>query len=167
MRFKLKNTKMIWCMAEKISLRIATLADAKAIANVYVASRREFVAFAPLVHSEESIYQWIYETLIPTNQVIIAEENGIIVGMMAWSKKAGVGWIDQLYISPDAVGQGLGVLFLKAAKSTLGSPIRLYTFQENVGARRFYERHGFQALEFSDGSANEEHCPDVLYQLQF
>jgi ribosomal protein S18 acetylase RimI-like enzyme len=48
--------------------------------------------------------------------------------------------------------------------ANLTSPIRLYTFQENDGARRFYERHGFRAIEFGDGSNNEENCPDVLYE---
>ena len=44
-------------------------------------------------------------------------------------------------------------------------PIRLYTFQANLGARRFYERHGFSAIEFTDGEGNRERCPDVLYEL--
>ena len=42
----------------------------------------------------------------------------------------------------------------------------VYTFQANAGARRFYERHGFVPVEFTDGQANEERCPDVLYELQ-
>ena len=41
--------------------------------------------------------------------------------------------------------------------------LELWTFQVNVGARRFYERHGFRAVELTDGSANEEHEPDVRY----
>jgi hypothetical protein len=28
----------------------------------------------------------------------------------------------------------------------------------------FYERHGFMAIEFTDGSGNEEKEPDVLYR---
>ncbi len=48
---------------------------------------------------------------------------------------------------------------------TMSLPIRLYTFQANLGARRFYSRHGFVAIEFGDGRANEERCPDVLYEL--
>lgn len=39
----------------KFSLRKATTADATAIANVYLASRKAFVSFAPLIHSDESI----------------------------------------------------------------------------------------------------------------
>ena len=75
-----------------------------------------------------------------------------------------MGWIRQLYIHPNAVGHGVGTLMINMAKSILGSPIRLYTFQENIGAKRFYERHGFQAIGFDDGSGNEENCPAVLYE---
>jgi ribosomal protein S18 acetylase RimI-like enzyme len=41
----------------------------------------------------------------------------------------------------------------------------LYTFQQNTGAPRFYERFGFKAVQFTDRSENEERCPDVLYEL--
>ena len=46
----------------------------------------------------------------------------------------------------------------------LGSPIRLRTFQENIQAMRFYEKHELKIVELSDGSKNEEQCPDVLYE---
>lgn len=151
-------------MALKALLRKATLADAAAITNVYLRSRKEFVAFAPLNHSDESIKQWICEILIPGNEVIVAVEDDIIVGMMVLSKNGEIGWIDQLYLSPETVGRGIGSLLLEKAKSTLGSPIRLHTFQENLGARRFYETHGFRVLALSNGSENEENCPDVLYE---
>jgi hypothetical protein len=39
----------------------------------------------------------------------------------------------------------------------------LWTFQKNVAARRFYEDRGFQAVEETDGSRNEEREPDVHY----
>ena len=48
---------------------------------------------------------------------------------------------------------------------TLQVPIRLYTFQANLGARRLYAWHGFRVIEFTDGQANEEHCPDALYEF--
>lgn len=151
-------------MSQNLLLRKAALTDATSIATIYLDSRKAFVAFAPLAHSEESIHQWIREILIPAGQVTVAEENGLVVGMMALSKKESIGWIDQLYLDPAVVGRGIGALLVKAAKSALGSPIRLHTFQKNVKARRFYERHGFQILELSDGSTNEENCPDMLYE---
>jgi ribosomal protein S18 acetylase RimI-like enzyme len=102
--------------------------------------------------------------LIPDHHVIVVEQNSRIIGMMALSKIEGTGWINQLYLHPDAVEQGVGTKLIERAKAKLGSPIRLYTFQENQGAIRFYERHGFKAIQYSDGSENEENCPDILYK---
>lgn len=151
-------------MTSKLLLRKATSLDANDIAKVYLASRKELVSFAPLVHTDESIYQWVNEVLLPNEQVIVAEESGIIIGMMSLIKDKDVGHIRQLYITPAAVGRGIGTLMLNLAKSLLNSPIQLYTFEKNIGARRFYERHGFQATGFNDGSGNEENCPAILYE---
>ncbi len=151
-------------MTYKLILRKASTSDANDIANVYLTSRKKLVAFAPLVHSDESVYQWICKDLLLNEHVIVAEENKAIIGMMSLTKHEGIGRIRQLYILPSAVGHGIGSAMIKMAKSILGSPIQLYTFQENIGARRFYERHGFLAIEFNDGSENEENCPAVLYE---
>jgi hypothetical protein len=43
------------------------------------------------------------------------------------------------------------------------SGLQLWTFQINRRAQQFYERHGFAAVEWTDGSANEEREPDVRY----
>lgn len=145
-------------------LRTATLEDANAIANVYLASRKELVSFAPLIHTDDSIKQWVREVLLVNEQVIVAEKCGAIIGMMSLTSDKGIGRIKQLYVLPSAVGHGIGTSMISMAKSILGSPIQLYTFQENIGTRRFYERHGFRAIEFDDGSGNEENCPAVLYE---
>lgn len=147
-----------------IKLRTAIPADADAVCEVYLASRKRFLPFAPSAHSDNEVRQWIRERLIPTGGVTVASMDGVIVGMMTISKSEAYGWIDQLYLHPDAVNQRIGTQLLLHAKSALGSPIRLYTFQANTGARRFYERHGFVAIEFGDGSKNEENCPDALYE---
>jgi hypothetical protein len=39
-------------------------------------------------------------------------------------------------------------------------------FQPNNEARRFHERNGFSPIRFTAGGANEEKCPDVLYELR-
>jgi ribosomal protein S18 acetylase RimI-like enzyme len=147
-----------------VSFRTATDEDAEAVAKVYLLSRRTFVAFAPMAHSEDETRDWIKTVLIPTGRVTVAERNGQIVGMMTLEETDGVGWIEQLYLHPNAVGQGIGSALVARAKAELPSPIRLYTFQENAGAIRFYTRHGFQPIAYGDGSGNEEGCPDVLLE---
>ncbi len=147
-----------------VQIRSATIADAEAVSEVYLASRKEFLSFAPLVHTDTDVRRWIRGELIPTGRVTVAIQSDKVVGMMALSDHGKVGWIDQLYLHPCAVGRGIGTQLLERAKSAMGTPIRLYTFQANTEARRFHQRHGFQAIAVSDGSGNEEHCPDVLYE---
>jgi len=147
-----------------LSLRPATPDDAEAIADLYLASRKTFVSFAPLAHSDTDVRHWIATILIPSGTVTVAVSDEQIVGMMATSHENGYRWIDQLYLAPAFAGRGIGSLLLTQAMQQLNPPIRLYSFQVNTGARRFYERHGFLAIAFSDGKENEEQCPDVLYE---
>jgi ribosomal protein S18 acetylase RimI-like enzyme len=151
-------------MQTPLNFRIATQADVQAVIHVYLASRKEFVPFAPLAHSDGDIHQWIQQNLIPTGRVTVVEEDRKVIGMMALSADETAGWIDHLYLHPNAVGRGIGSKLIEQAKASLGSPIRLYTFQQNVKAIKFYEHHGFKAIAYSDGSGNEENCPDILYE---
>jgi GNAT superfamily N-acetyltransferase len=130
-----------------VLFRTATSADAD---GVYLASRKRFLPFAPLAHSDAEVRRWVADHLIPSAGVTVACRDGGVVGMMAVSRDAEASWIDQLYVDPSAVARGIG------------TRIRLYTFQANDGALRFYARHGFRTLAFGDGSGNEEGCPDVL-----
>lgn len=155
-----------------IEIRPATVADAAAICEVYLTSRKVTQPYTRLVHSDAEHLQWITEKLIPQEEVSVAEVDGAIVGMMALTRDAQGIWIDQLYLLPDWTGRGIGSQFVELARARLNSgpdhparsSIRLYSFQENSGARRFYERHGFKAIAFGDGSGNEEGTPDVLYE---
>jgi GNAT superfamily N-acetyltransferase len=150
--------------AGQVSIREGTHTDAGAIGEVYLASRKTFLPYAPLAHTDEEVRRWIGQVLIPQGGVFVAAVEDMVVGMMALSRDGQVGWIDQLYLRPEAVGGGIGTQLLMRAKAELGSPIQLYTFQQNHAARRFYERHGFRAIAFTDGQENEELCPDVLYE---
>jgi GNAT superfamily N-acetyltransferase len=142
---------------------MATPSDASMISHIYLASRKEYLSFAPLIHSDADIYHWIHDVLIPNFQVWVVEQDNVMIGMMAIIENRGINWIEQLYLLPEMTGCGVGSLFLEKVKS-LQRPIRLRTFQENHGARRFYEHHGFKILEFADGSGNEEQCPDMLFE---
>ncbi len=104
------------------------------------------------------------EVLIPGGGVHVATIGVRVVAMFAASCAPGASWIEQLNVQPGCTGRGLGARLLEAAHAMLEPPIRLHTSQENAGARRFYERHGYVAVAFADGSGNEERCPDVLYE---
>ncbi len=145
--------------------RQAIPSDAPGVADVYLASRKTFLPFALLAHSDSEVRQWIADVLIPSGRLTVAATAHEIIGMMALSHVEQFDWIEQLYLHPAAVGRGIGSQLLERAKEELGPLIRLYTFQANTASCRFYERHGFRVVAFSDGQANEERCPDVLYEL--
>jgi len=149
-----------------LNLRRASNSDAEAIAEVYLRSRKELVACAPLVHSDQSVREWIRHKLLPEGDVTVATHAGVLVGFLSVSRSAECSWIAHLYLLPTYTRRGIGTAFLNHARNTLPPPIRLYTFQCNDSAREFYERHGFKAIAYSDGSENEEKCPDILYEWQ-
>ncbi|MBM2886276.1 GNAT family N-acetyltransferase [Chromobacterium amazonense] len=146
-----------------LSIREGRLADADALAAIYLACRRE-MPYAPLAHDEASVRSWFADALLQTSQVWLAERNGQIAGFAACSMQDGMLWLDQLYVAPGQQGSGIGRVLLGQVLSRSKQACRLFVFQANAGARRFYEAHGFTLLRLSDGQDNEERCPDALYQ---
>jgi GNAT superfamily N-acetyltransferase len=146
-------------------LRPAVPADASRVAEVFLQARAAFMPYAPPAHADEEVRAWVRDQLLPAGGTTIAEVLGRIVGFVSVSRGPSHGWIDQMYVEPRFVGQRIGTALLAHALTGMARPVRLHVFQANTGARRFYERHGFVPIEFSDGADNEERCPDVLYEL--
>jgi GNAT superfamily N-acetyltransferase len=149
-----------------VTLRPATAADAPRVAGLLIDTRSAFMPYAPSAHPDEELRAWVAGSLVPSGGVTVAERHGQVVAAMATEQSGAFSWVTQMAVDPALVGQGIGSLLLAQAIRTLALPIRLYTFQANAGARRFYERHGFQPIQFTDGRGNEEQCPDVLYELK-
>ena len=149
----------------KIVLRAATSADAPRLAEILFAGRATFMPYAPSVHTDAELRVWVRQQLVPAGGVTVAERDDAVIGFVALSQDRECSWIEQMYVHPAHVGKGIGATLLAHALKVLPRPVRLYTFQENSGARRFYERHGFAAMQMTNGEANEERCPDVLYEM--
>jgi len=101
-----------------------------------------------------------------THDVVIAQFEGTDVGVLATTVDDQYAWINQLYLAPGFVGQGIGKYLLDHAFKVLPRPIRLWAFQENDRAIKFYEKNGFYSVKYTDGEGNEEKCPDVLYECR-
>jgi ribosomal protein S18 acetylase RimI-like enzyme len=67
-------------------------------------------------------------------------------------------------VHPDQQNQGVGTALLGLAMDRRPSGLRLRVFQQNAGARRLYERHGFTLVGLADGSGNQEGEPEALYE---
>ncbi len=96
---------------------------------------------------------------MPRQETWVAENGGAVVGVMVLHGEL----LSQLYLDPDWRGRGLGDRFVRLAKERSPHGLNLWTFQINKPAHRFYERHGFVAVEHTDGSGNEEREPDMRY----
>jgi putative acetyltransferase len=69
-------------------------------------------------------------------------------------------WIRQLTVFQPFQRQGVGTALLQQARKHSPRQLRLYTFQRNMVARAFYERHGFKAVALGVSPAPERE-PDV------
>ena len=145
--------------ANEVSIQPAVAGDATAVADVYLASFHATYDF-PLAHTHDEVRGWIRETIIGAGGTWVAvDADGAVVAMMVVARDE----LDQLYVRPDRLGEGIGRRLLARAKEESPTGLSLYTFQVNERARRFYERNAFVAEWFGDGSANEEGQPDVRY----
>jgi GNAT superfamily N-acetyltransferase len=143
-----------------VELRAATAADADEVAALFSRSFR-LLTFLPELHTVEEDRGYIGGAVIPGQQVTVAVEGGRIVGFVAEHE----GWIEHLYVAPEALGRGVGARLLDHAKSRNDS-LTLWCFAENARARGFYEKAGFVAVEFTDGTGNEARRPDIRYRWQ-
>jgi GNAT superfamily N-acetyltransferase len=145
---------------EEITLRRAGESDARGAAEVWLRSYAAALPGVRRAHSDDEVRAWFASVVVPGLETWVAVlSGGEIVGVLALSE----GELEQLYLSPEARGQGLGDRFLALAKERRPAGLALWTFQVNGPARRFYERHGFLAAEVTDGTRNEEKEPDVRY----
>ncbi|MFV0136619.1 GNAT family N-acetyltransferase [Streptomyces sp. HMX87] len=146
-----------------VFLRRAAVPDAAAAAEVWL---RSFAASLPTVvrpRSDDEVRGYFRDFVVPSLETWVAESPDAgpdgIVGVMVLDGE----WLAQLYLDPARRGRGIGDRFVALAKERRPHGLSLWTFQVNGPARRFYERHGFVAAEFTDGARNEEREPDVRY----
>ena len=146
-------------MDERLRIRPAGGEDADPIARLFLASKAT-LTFLPNIHTDEETFDFIANVVLRDQEVHVAETDGEISGFLA----IGEDMVEHLYVRPDLLRRGIGSELLQRAKERLPSGFRLWVFQENVPARRFYERHGLRLVEETDGSQNEERTPDALYE---
>jgi putative acetyltransferase len=139
-------------------IRPATPQDVEAVACLFRLMRTACLSYLPDLHSPADEQAFFRDRVFRDCTVWVGGE-AAIDGFCAWR----LGWVDHLYIHPDCHGQGLGTALLARGMAAY-SPLRLWVFQRNTPALRFYAARGFRMVEHSDGSRNEEREPDVLLE---
>jgi ribosomal protein S18 acetylase RimI-like enzyme len=142
-----------------VALRPVETTDTQAVGDIFLAALAG-MTYLPELYTEEETRTFISDVLLPKNEVWVAEDGGRVVGFLGlWADI-----VSHLWVYPDQQNQGVGTALLELAKERRPSGLRLQVFQQNVGARRLYERHGFTLVRLADGSGNQEGEPEAFYE---
>ena len=139
--------------------------DARAAADLYLRARQAALHAGSIpagVHDDDDVRSYFASHIVGDCELWVAEHDGVLAGILVLDGE----FVDQLYVDPGLTGRGIGSALLAVAKRERPQGLRLWTFQTNTGARRFYERHGFVEVRRTDGRDNEERAPDILYESQ-
>lgn len=126
------------------------------VARLFRAVRVACLPYLPDLHTSEEDLAFFRDHVFAQCEVRIA---GAMDGFIAFR----AGWVDHLYVRPQAQRRGVGAALLAQAM-TAHSPLRLWTFQKNTAALAFYRARGFREVERTDGRGNEEREPDILLE---
>jgi ribosomal protein S18 acetylase RimI-like enzyme len=138
-------------------IRRATPDDAPAISDLFVRARDQ-MTYLPRI--PERVRPLLGGWFLERAELWVAEEGGRVVGFAGVSGSE----LTHLYTDPSAQNRGVGRALLDHVKSLRPERLELWVFQKNEGARRFYERHGFELVTLTDGTGNMEQQPDALYE---
>jgi GNAT superfamily N-acetyltransferase len=133
----------------QLVLRRGLASDAEATAELYLRARKAALPAIPLmVHTDAETRRWMAQRVVSRTEHWIAETgDGVVIGMLVIDGD----WVDQLYVEPELTGQGIGNELIAVAKRERPHGLRLWTFESNLAAQRFYERHGFDARDRAPG----------------
>ena len=139
------------------TIRRATPKDAPDVAKVFLTARAT-MTYLPQLHTDDETRNFI-GGVVENKETWVAERDGAAVGFAAIHG----GWLEHLYVHPSRYNSGTGSRLFARAIEQHPEGFQLWAFQQNTGARRFYERHGCALVKLTDGADNEEKLPDALY----
>ena len=142
---------------DTLEVRPADLDDVGAMASVLVRSRRAAVPAMPPPASPDEAAPAHVRLRMDAGEAWAATADGHVVGFALVQGP----WLDMLYVLPEHAGRGVGSALLDVVKHHRPDGFALWVFESNEPARRFYRQHGLVELERTDGTANEEGCPDI------
>jgi GNAT superfamily N-acetyltransferase len=138
-------------------LRPATPADAAACAAIL----NEWVAETPWfpdLHGRGAALPFVLGKIATETVTVALAGDGRVAGFLA---RDGA-WVSCLYVAAAHRGRGLGAALLGQARDAAPQGLRLWTFQANMGAQRFYRREGMIESALTDGD-NMEGLPDIEF----
>lgn len=132
--------------------------DLPRLAELFWAARAAAVPLMPpSARSLTDVREHYLGLLGAGREVWVAEDDAGVSGFVSLAGD----WLEDLYVRPDAQGDGVGAALLDVVKALRPGGFALWVFASNTPARAFYARHGLVEREHTDGTANEERAPDI------
>ncbi len=145
--------------APHLTLRRAAAGDLSAVVSLFRVAFRSALPHFPELHSEAEDLDFFSRTLSKMPDVWLAEVgHDFLAGFIGFRPGA----VDHLYVHPEHHRMGVGTTLLRQAMA-VNEELKLWTFQDNAGARAFYERQGFACDRMTEGMGNEARMPDMRY----
>ena len=125
-----------------VRVRPARPEDAVACATIFTAARRTWHWQPPestddLAAESKGERQWV-----------AVDRHATVTGFASVWIETDLWFLHHLFVDPDRQGLGIGAAILQAVVSSAEPlPVELKTSTQNVGAIRFYQRHGFVVAE--------------------
>jgi GNAT superfamily N-acetyltransferase len=134
---------------QRVKPRVATVQDARTVAELLDAFNREFDSPTPGVAVLTGRLRGLLAG--PAMFAVLAGEPAVAVALVSLRPSA---WyagpaalLDELYVAPGRRSQGIGTELLKAVETEVrrrgGELLEINVDGQDVDARRFYVRHGY------------------------
>ena len=135
--------------------RIDDMKACAAILNRWI----DDTAWMPRLHDRADVERHYRQTVFAERDVLVVDYEGA-AAFIALSDDH---YVTALYADRPMRGRGCGRALLDLAKEKHPDELKLWTFQANTDAQRFYLREGFREIRRTDGD-NEEGLPDMLFE---
>ena len=131
--------------------------DVKAISGIHHCACLVAYAFMNWRYPIDEVERWYAGKFAEWSWTLAALDADAMAGFIALKDHH----IDQLYVDPSQQRTGIGSALLGKALNAVSGRITLDVFEENLGARAFYEKHGFEARD--RWMNTEKGAIDLLY----
>ena len=130
--------------AQAHELRPSTESDYDAIAEVWHSSASLPGVGPPTMPTLGELRKWVDLEFAAGWSVTVGVRDGNVVGFVAIKRSQAV--LDQLFVRPGSIGNGLGRALLSEAMAAMPNGFTLFTRSANTRASRFYEKAGLVFL---------------------
>ncbi len=152
--------------------------DLLTIEKIYIESwRYAYKDILPQQYLDSlSVGDWVNRLDKPNRHILVVELDGKLIGTASYGESrtpeyAGQGEVYSIYFLPEYMGKGYGKQLMTSVITELKelgyNSTFLWVLEDNIGARRFYEKMGFACSgEIKEAEIGGKIVREIKYTLQ-